>query len=83
MFLRENKELILAEYVRLVKAAERNENQCLFLVLQTICATGIRVSELPAWCLSARTESPWIGAIFRRRKKALLEKLRSLLNKNS
>lgn len=46
LFLSEDKELTKAEYVRLVKAAERAENQRLSLVLQTICATGIRVSEL-------------------------------------
>lgn len=46
LFLDEKKELTRAEYVRLVKAAERQENERLSLVLQTICATGIRVSEL-------------------------------------
>ena len=46
LFLSEDKELTRAEYVRLVKAAERAENERLSLVIQTICATGIRVSEL-------------------------------------
>ena len=46
LFLSEEKELTRAEYVRLVKAAEQAENQRLSLVIQTICATGIRVSEL-------------------------------------
>ena len=46
LFLSEDKELTKAEYVRLVKAAERAENERLSLVIQTICATGIRVSEL-------------------------------------
>ena len=46
LFLPENKELTKAEYIRLIKAAERQENERLSLVLQTICATGIRVSEL-------------------------------------
>ena len=46
LFLPEEKELTRAEYVRLVRAAERQENARLALVLQTICATGIRVSEL-------------------------------------
>lgn len=46
LFLSEEKELTKAEYVRLVKAAERAENERLSLVIQTICATGIRVSEL-------------------------------------
>lgn len=42
----EEKELSRAEYIRLVKAAERNENGRLSLLIETICATGIRVSEL-------------------------------------
>ena len=46
LFLSEDKELTKAEYVRLVRAAERGENERLALVIQTICATGIRVSEL-------------------------------------
>ena len=46
LFLSEDKELTRAEYVRLVQAAERQENARLSLVIQTICATGIRVSEL-------------------------------------
>ena len=46
LFLDEKKELTRSEYARLVRAAERGENQRLALVLQTICATGIRVSEL-------------------------------------
>ena len=46
LFLEERKELTKAEYLRLVQAARRKENERLALVLQTICATGIRVSEL-------------------------------------
>ena len=46
LFLEERKELTRAEYARLVEAAKRKENERLALVLQTICATGIRVSEL-------------------------------------
>ncbi len=42
----ENKELSKAEYLRLVDAAERNNNQRLNMILQTICGTGIRISEL-------------------------------------
>lgn len=43
MFCRESKELTTAEYKRLLKAAEGTR---LFYILQTICGTGIRVSEL-------------------------------------
>ena len=42
----ENKELTKAEYLRLINAAERNHNNRLNLILQTICSTGIRISEL-------------------------------------
>ena len=45
-FLAEEKELTRTEYERLVRAAQRQENERLALVIQTICATGIRVSEL-------------------------------------
>ncbi len=46
LFCREEKELSREEYLRLVQAAGSMGNQRLSLVLQTICATGIRVSEL-------------------------------------
>lgn len=42
----EEKELTRREYTRLCRAAERRHNQRLCLILQTICGTGIRVSEL-------------------------------------
>ena len=35
-----------AEYERLVRAAKSRKNGRLSLMLETICATGIRVSEL-------------------------------------
>ena len=46
VFCPEEKELTKAEYTRLCKAAERKHNKRLNLILQTICGTGIRVSEL-------------------------------------
>ena len=42
----EEKELTKAEYARLCRVAERKHNERLNLILQTICGTGIRVSEL-------------------------------------
>ena len=42
----EDKELTKAEYVRLLNAAKQQKNDRLNLLLQTICGTGIRVSEL-------------------------------------
>lgn len=42
----EEKELTKAEYIRLVETARRTGNEKLYFILQTICSTGIRVSEL-------------------------------------
>ncbi len=42
----EEKELTKAEYARLCRAAQNKHNERLNLILQTICGTGIRVSEL-------------------------------------
>ena len=45
-FCSEEKELTKAEYIRLVNTAKEKGNERLNLILQTICGTGIRVSEL-------------------------------------
>lgn len=42
----EEKELTKAEYTKLCRAAQNKHNERLNLILQTICGTGIRVSEL-------------------------------------
>ncbi len=41
-----DRELNKAEYIRLVKAAKLQGNSRLYMLMQTVCATGIRVSEL-------------------------------------
>lgn len=46
-FCTEQKELSKEEYKMLVRAAKENKNERLVLILQTICSSGIRVSELP------------------------------------
>lgn len=46
IFCSKEKELTRAEYERLCRAAEKRRNERLCLILQTICSTGIRVSEL-------------------------------------
>ncbi len=56
IFLSEKRELTKSEYMRLVNAAEKNGNERLSLLFQTICATGIRVSELKYVTVSAVTE---------------------------
>ena len=40
------RELSKAEYFRLLEAAKKKKANWLFMLMQTICATGIRVSEL-------------------------------------
>lgn len=51
IYMRDDKNLTREEYMRLLKAAERNQR--LAMVLQTICATGIRVSELKYFTVEA------------------------------
>ena len=46
IYCSEEKELTKAEYMRLVNTAKQKGNERLNLILQTICGTGIRVSEL-------------------------------------
>lgn len=46
IFCPEDKELTRSEYERLVKTARAKHNERLCLLLQTICCTGIRVSEV-------------------------------------
>ena len=45
-FLPEDKELTEKEYKRLLEAAQAQNNDRIYHVLQAICSTGIRVSEL-------------------------------------
>ena len=45
MFAEEERELTKAEYERLLNVAEK-KNERLYLLMQTICSTGIRISEL-------------------------------------
>lgn len=46
VFYPEEKELTRKDYERLCQAALKAKDERLYLILQTICATGIRVSEL-------------------------------------
>lgn len=46
LFVPEEKELCRNEYLHLIEAAEKQKNKRIMLILETICATGIRVSEL-------------------------------------
>ena len=80
LFLPADKELTRAEYIRLVRAAQSRDNQRLALVLQTICATGIRVSELRFITAEAvQTGRAEVVNKGKRRAVFLPEKLRRLL----
>ncbi|NDO20461.1 tyrosine-type recombinase/integrase [Lachnospiraceae bacterium MD329] len=46
IFCQSERELTKSEYERLLKAARNKKNNRIYLVMQTICSTGIRVSEL-------------------------------------
>ncbi len=46
IFANKNKELTKSEYERLLKAAKNKNNQRLYYLMQTICSSGLRVSEL-------------------------------------
>lgn len=82
MFCSAEKELTRDEYARLVRAAEREENERLSLVIQTICATGIRVSELKFITMEAvRSGKAEINNKGKRRTIFLNDKLRRLLQK--
>ena len=46
IFANKDKELTKEEYKKLLQSAKSKNNEKLFLLMQTICGTGIRVSEL-------------------------------------
>lgn len=82
IFCDEHRELTRDEYTRLVRAAERKENERLALILQTLCATGIRVSELKFITVEAvRTGRAEVTNKGKRRAVFLPDKLRRLLRK--
>lgn len=53
IFLSQEKELTEAEYKRLLAAARDRKNDRLYYLMQTVCATGIRISELRFITVSA------------------------------
>lgn len=77
-FRSRERELTKAEYFHLLKAAKEKNNIRLYLLMQTLCATGIRVSELPfitveavkngraAVCLKGKKRTVLIPANLRR-----------------
>lgn len=76
----EEKELTKAEYLRLLEASKKNEQ--LHLVLQTICGTGIRVSELQYFTVGAvQCGEISVSCKSKTRKILLPGKLRNMLLK--
>lgn len=53
IFANKDKELTKAEYESLCRAAKRKNNEQLYLLMQTICSSGLRVSELSAVTVEA------------------------------
>ena len=56
IFAEKNKELTKAEYERLLDAAKSKKNERLYYQMQTICSSGIRVSELKSITIEAVKE---------------------------
>lgn len=80
LFRDESKELNRGEYAKLVNAACREGDEKLSLILQTICATGIRISELQSITAeSIRTGRAEVNNKGKRRTIFLPDKLRKLL----
>lgn len=80
MFCPEEKELSREEYQRLCAAAEQRHNRRLYLLLQTICSTGIRVSELQYITVeAARSGEAVVSCKAKTRRIFLVSKLRKKL----
>ncbi len=56
IFLSREKELTKSEYERLLAAAKQRKNEKLYYLMQTICSSGIRVSELKSITVQAVKE---------------------------
>lgn len=74
------KELTKAEYLRLVQTAKTKGKERLSLVLQTICATGIRVSELK-WITAEAVQKGYTQVVCKNKRRTIFlpEKLCKIL----
>lgn len=80
IFCEEREELTKSEYRRLLSAAKRTCNSQLYLLLQTICSTGIRVSELQYITVEAVRHGQAVVECKRKRRIILLpQKLQTAL----
>lgn len=79
-FCPEEKELTKAEYIRLVQASRKNGNERLNLIIQTICGTGIRVSELQYITVEAvKKGEAFVNCKGKNRRIFIVEELRKKL----
>ena len=82
LFASEGKELSEKEYKKLVMTAKRHGNHRLSLIMQTICTTGIRVSELQYITMeAARTGRAEVNCKGKRRTILLRPELQQLLRR--
>lgn len=80
VFCAQQRELSRGEYFKLLEAARTGKNQRLCLILQTICGTGIRVSELPYITVeSLHTGQPAVRCKGKNRRIFLVPALRKKL----
>lgn len=78
VYCSEQKELTKAEYYRLLEAAKTDKQ--IYLVLQTICSTGIRVSELQHFTVEAvKVGEVSVQCKGKNRRILLPEKLKKML----
>ena len=81
LFSQNDRELSQAEYKRLLAAAQARKNERLYLLIQTICSTGIRVSEVRFITVAAiRSEVAEVDNKGKRRRVYLPRDLCRLLN---
>ena len=79
-FCSEEKELTKAEYIRLLEAAKRKGNERLNLIIQTICGSGIRVSELQYITVEAvKRGEAFVNCKGKNRRIFIVEELRKKL----
>lgn len=82
IFCAEKRELTKEEYFRLVNAAKKKGNERLYLILQTICGTGMRVSELRYVTVEAvRSGEVSVRCKGKTRTVLIVKRLRSILLK--
>lgn len=79
-FCPEEKELTKAEYIRLVQASRKKGNERLNLIIQTICGTGIMVSELQYITVEAvKKGEAFVNCKGKNRRIFIVEELRKKL----